>query len=100
MLIRNKRPFAVDIVATGQRVEGGDTAEVPDEVGKSLVAQSDHWEKADGTSRPSVDDVKKDVGDDPNKARLALAVEHESGTPRKTLVTHLEGIIATREEND
>ena len=99
MLIRNKRPYAVDIVATGQRVDAGETVEVDDEdVAESLVAQEDAWEATDGHGRPTVDDVKADVGDDPDKARQALALEHESGKPRKSLVSHLEGIIATDEE--
>ena len=98
MLVRNKRPYAVEIVATGQRVEGGDTAEVDDEVGESLVEQVDAWEAADGTSRRTVDQVKADVGDDPDRARQALAVERESDKPRKSLVSHLEE-IASREES-
>lgn len=97
MLIRNKRPYAVEIVDTGQVVEGGDVAEVPDELGDSLAQQEDAWEAAD-SGRPTVDDVKRDVGSDPDKARQALAVERESGKPRKSLVSHLEEIAATDEE--
>ena len=97
MLIRNKRPYAVEIVATGQRVEGGDTVEVPDELGDSLTEQVDAWEEAD-SGRPTVDDVLSDVGDDPDKAARALAVERGSDKPRKSLISRLEGIAATDEE--
>lgn len=98
MLIRNKRPYAVEIVDTGQCVEAGETAEVPDEVGESLVQQVDAWEPADGGTK-TVDDVLADVGDNPVRARRALALEHDSGKPRKSLVSRLEEIIATDEEN-
>lgn len=97
MQLRNRRPYAVEIADTGQMVDGGDVAEVPDEIGESLAAQEDAWEVADG-GRPTVDDVKRDVGDDPGRARQALAVERESGRPRKSLVSHLEEIAATDEE--
>ena len=97
MQVRNKRPYAVEIVATGDRVEGGDTVEVPDEVGKELVKQTDAWEAVDD-GRPGVKQVIDDVGDDPDKARQALAVEQESDKPRKSLVSRLEEIIASSEE--
>lgn len=98
MLIRNKRPYAVEIVATGQEVEGGETVDVPDDVGGSLAEQVDAWETVDGPSRPTVDEVLADVGDDPDRARQALAVERDSGKPRKSLVSRLEEIAATDEE--
>jgi hypothetical protein len=98
MLIRNKRPYPVEIVATGQRVDAGETVEVDDEVGESLVEQVDAWEAADDNSRPTVEQVKADVGDNPDRARQALAVERESGKPRKSLVSHLEDIVASDEE--
>ncbi len=99
MLIRNKRPFAVEIVATGQRVEGGDTVDVEDvDVAESLLEQPDAWEPAEGGTK-SVDQVVKDVDGNPDRARQALAVENDSGKPRKTLVSRLEEIIATDEEN-
>lgn len=96
MLIRNKRPYAVEIVDTGQCVEAGETAEVPDELGKSLVQQVDVWEPADGGTK-NVDEVLADVGDDPVRARRALALEHEADKPRKSLVSRLEEIIASDE---
>lgn len=98
MLIRNRRPYAVQIAATGQVVDGGEAVEVDDEIGSSLVEQVDAWEAADGTSRPTVDDVLADVGDDPDRARQALAVEQGSDRPRKSLVSRLEE-IASREES-
>lgn len=51
MLIRNKYPEAREIVATGQQVESGDTVEVSDELGESLVQQVDVWEVADGGTK-------------------------------------------------
>lgn len=99
MQVRNKRPYPVEIVATGQRVEAGETVEVDDEIGESLAEQVDAWEVAEGSGRPTIDQVKADVGKDPDKARRALAVELESEKPRKSLVSHLEEIAATTEEN-
>lgn len=99
MQVRNKRPYAVEIVDTGQRVEAGETVEVDDELGERLAEQPDVWEVADGSSRPTIERVKADVGDDPDKARQALAVELECDKPRKSLVSHLEEIAATSEED-
>lgn len=100
MLIRNKHPESREIADTNQTVEPGETVEVSDELGESLVEQVDVWEVADSGSRPTVEEVKGDVGDDPDAARRALAVEHESGNPRKSLVSHLEGIIAAEDVED
>jgi hypothetical protein len=38
------------------------------------------------------------VGEDPEQARVALAVEQESARPRPSLVRHLEGVIAAHED--
>lgn len=46
MHIRNQRPYALEIAATGERVEPGDTAEVDDDLGKSLLEQPDNWAPA------------------------------------------------------
>ena len=97
MQVKNKRPYAVEIVATGDRVEGGETVEVPDELGESLIEQVDAWEAVDG-GRSTVTEVLADVGGDPDRARQALAIENESGKPRKSLVSRLEEIIAANEE--
>lgn len=51
MELKNKRPYAVEIVATGQTVEGGETVEVPDDVGKALAEQVDAWETVQRKSR-------------------------------------------------
>lgn len=99
MLIRLKQPEAREIVDTGQRVEPGETVEVDDELGERLAEQADVWEVAEGSGRPTIDQVKADVGTDPDRARRALAVELESDKPRKSLVSHLEEIAATTEEN-
>lgn len=118
MLIRNKTAEAREI-AVGDFsafVEAGDTIEVPDEIangteptgnegapdydpGRSgLLAQEDVWDASNG-GRPTVDDVLADVGDDPDRARTALALENQSDRPRKTLVSRLEEIAAATEEN-
>lgn len=98
MQVMNKRPYAVDIVATGQRVEGGETVEVSDDVGETLAEQEDAWAVVGSAGRPSIKQVRSDVGSDPEKARQALAVEHASDDPRKSLISHLEEIVAADEE--
>lgn len=98
--VQNKRPYAVELAATGALVEAGGTVEVSEELADALSRQSDVWEVVDGPRRPTVTDVLADVGDDPNKARRALATEHESGKPRTSLVSRLEEIVAADEEKD
>lgn len=51
MLIRNKHPETREIVDTGDHVEPGETVEVPDELGESLVQQVDVWESAEGVKK-------------------------------------------------
>lgn len=99
MLIRLKLSEAREIVDSGQVVEAGETVEVDDELGERLAEQTDVWEVAEGSGRPTISQVKADVGGDPDKARRALAVELESDKPRKSLISHLEEIAETSEEN-
>lgn len=47
MLIRNKRSYGVEIVATGQHVEAGAEVEVDDdEIAEALLLQTDAWAKS------------------------------------------------------
>lgn len=43
MHIRNERPYGLEIAASGQLVEPGETAEVDAELGASLLEQPDNW---------------------------------------------------------
>lgn len=42
---------------------------------------------------PTIDEVKAEVGDDPEKAAAALEVESAREKPRKTLLEHLHSLI-------
>ena len=46
MEIRNKRPYPVEIAATGQIVEAGGTVDVADDLGSALCEQEDNWTAA------------------------------------------------------
>lgn len=102
MYVRNRQAEGREIVHADFSgfVEGGDVIDVPDNVGASLIEQSDVWEEAHGASgRPTVDEVLEQVGGDPDRARTALALENEADRPRKSLVSKLEEIVASSEEN-
>lgn len=101
MYVKNLRPYAVEIAHVDHfaTVEEGETVEVPDHVGKALVAQPDNWAAVDDSGQSTIAEVIAEVDGDPARARRALAVENDSGKPRKTLVSQLEEIIATDEEN-
>ena len=43
MKVKNKRPYPVEIPDVGF-VDAGDSIEVPDDLGQSLVEQVDAWE--------------------------------------------------------
>lgn len=43
MQVKNKRPYTVEIPEVGF-VDAGDSIDVPDDLGKSLVEQVDAWE--------------------------------------------------------
>lgn len=98
MKIQNKRSYDVEIPDVGF-VDAGDVIEVDDDLGKTLVLQVDAWEEVDRGGRPPVAEVLAEVGDDPDKARAALAVEHESGKPRKSVTSKLEDILNAEENS-
>lgn len=56
MQIRNANSLTLEIAATGERVEPGDTVEVDDELGKSLLEQPANWVKATKTTKSKEDD--------------------------------------------
>jgi hypothetical protein len=86
---------AVHVVALGVDVARGDELEVSDDaLAAQLLAQD--FVAAGQDNR--VDAVKARVGEDPEQARIALAVEQESARPRPSLVRHLEDVIAAHEE--
>ena len=99
MQVMNKRSYAVEIPEVGF-VEPGDSIEVDDDLGASLLEQEDAWEQVDDNraGRPPVAEVLDEVGTDPDKARTALAVEQESDKPRKSLVSRLQEIVNNAEE--
>lgn len=43
MQIKNVRSYALEIAKTGQLVEPGESVEVDDDLGKSLLEQPDNW---------------------------------------------------------
>lgn len=45
MRITNQRSYALEIAATGQVVEPGETVEVDDDLGAGLVEQPDNWKR-------------------------------------------------------
>lgn len=49
MQIRNKRPYAVEVDHDGvtYTAAAGDTVDVPDELGESLLEQHDAWSSGD-----------------------------------------------------
>ncbi len=66
----------------------GEELEVAEE---ALPVYTDRgWFVAEGGGQQTVAEVLGQVGDDPEKARLALGVEKASDKPRKSLVTALE----------
>ena len=86
---------AVSIPSLGLTVKRGGSADVPDEAAPQLLDQG--W--LSGDDMPStVEEVKAWVGDDPERAALALAAE-EAGKDRKTLVEWLTGLIDANPAN-
>lgn len=79
-------------IATGETVEAGGTAEVPDDVGESLIEQG--WTKARGVKPPTIAEVVADVGDDPVKAQAEIEAEQARDQPRPTLIDKLTAVIA------
>lgn len=77
-------------------VERGDSIEVSDALAESLVEQVDNWVDADATPdgppAGSAATVLEWVGDDPERAGIALDAE-QAGKNRSTLITQLEALI-------
>lgn len=77
-------------------VERGDSIEVSDALAESLVEQADNWVDADATTAGppsgSAATVLEWVGDDPERAGMALEAERV-GKNRSTLITQLEALI-------
>lgn len=102
MKVRNLRNTAVVIAPPGSNpieVGAGATVEVDDDLGKSLLDQSDRWAPAGKVdTSTSIDAVLAQVGDDRNRARTALEAEQASDKPRSTLVDALTKIIESEED--
>jgi hypothetical protein len=99
MKVRPVDPNAeLDIALDGRSVRASreEPAEVPEDVGESLLT-SPVWEEV-GEGPPTVDEVLASVGDDPAKARAALIQEHNRGSAaRKTLIAKLQTIAENEE---
>jgi hypothetical protein len=59
MKVKNKRSFAVYIVGHDVDVEAGGTVDVPDDLGRSLVEQTDAWEAVSNKATTAVTKEKK-----------------------------------------
>lgn len=71
------------------------TLDVTATLARTLV-DTGEWTSPD-VKPPTVEEIKTEVGDDPEKAAAALTVEQARPSPRSTLVEHLTGIISTQE---
>lgn len=87
----------IEIADSGQWARAGEPIEVETDLAEQLLEQEGNWVEAD-SGVAKVADVLASVGDDPERARAALAVEQARGDKaRSTLVAQLEAIIP--EEN-
>ena len=83
---------------TNRTVSFSAGADVPDWV-REQVTNPAAWEApSTGADAPiaataTIDEVEEWVGDDPDRARQALAAEQARPEPRKTLVAKLERIL-------
>ena len=98
MKVRSKRSTAVVVDPKNGNapftVEPGDSAEVDEKVGKSLLEQVDRWEPAGPTDVDvAVPAVLAQVGDSKDRARTALEAEQAKDKPRAGLVNALTKII-------
>lgn len=93
--LRNDTYVITPIDGLDIEVGPGETFDVDDAaLAASLREQPDIYrELSDGATRASVQDVLDDVCTDPDRARVALALEQEHDRPRKTLVAKLNEII-------
>ena len=104
-------PFAAGVgIETGQWLEPGDPVEVDeavagrspegDDPGEGLLAQVGNFIEADMGSA-TVAKVLESVGEDPDRAAAALALEQAKGDKaRKTLISELEVIVASGKEGE
>jgi hypothetical protein len=83
-------------LVTVRRLDG-ETVEV-EEAALSIYTDRG-WVLAD-SGPVKVDDVLSQVGDDPERARLALEAERSGDKPRKSLVTALERIASPTENKE
>lgn len=99
--LRNDKYTITPIDHPDIEVGPGEVFDVDDDtLAASLRDQPDNFrEITDGANRSSVDEVLADVDGDPDRARVALALEQDQPKPRKTLVSRLEEIVASSEEN-
>lgn len=77
----------------GRELADGEEAEVPEEFLETYAWPEGTWQ-VEADSRQSVKAVLDSVGDDPALAQRALDSEVISSSPRKTLVSQLEGIVS------
>ncbi len=82
----------------------GDTAEVPDAMGRQLIhdglARGGDGDKSKAVPFPgSTEEVLAAVDGDPAKARLALDAELARSRPRKDLSAQLEQLAGDTKEN-
>ena len=101
MRVRNKSGRSRLIAAAGRptiEVEDGESVEVDDDLGRSLLQQTDRWAPAGPTNiDTSIPGVLAQVGDDKGRARTALEAEQATDKPRKSLVDALTRIIDAQE---
>lgn len=82
----------VNVLALNQKVERGETVEVPDDLGAQLLDQG--WLPGSGKA-PTVAGILEAVGSDPVAAADALASEQAAEKPRKSLIDGLQAVIDT-----
>jgi hypothetical protein len=87
-------PVALHLAASGRQVEvlGDEPIEVTIAEADALIATGE-WVAAGGGRTPTVEEIKTDVGADPEKARVALEAEQARPSPRSSLVDHLTAVI-------
>jgi len=102
VLIRYKDDEDVTIAPVGREpifVEAGASVEVDDDLGMSLLEQSDKWAPAGPTNvEMSIPGVLAQVGDSKDRARTALEKEQATDKPRATLIAALTKIIESEED--